>query len=446
MHPLELMICSSGQGLSGNAIPEASAGDLQPSSKSGAPHSSDVHVGAAFVESLQAFTAAGRQTQTEMTNGVSFCVNAFWTSRQRQGDPIHEVSYRACFKPELAEFFIERLSRPGDTVYDPFSGRGTTAIQSGLMGRNAIANDVNPLAAMLARPRTQPPTMEEVAARLSEIDWQAYSEPVDDLLVFFHPGTFREILALRDYLLDRERSGSLDAVDDWIRMVALNRLTGHSPGFLSVYTMPPNQAVSLEAQRKINERRKQVPPYRNVVDVILAKTKSLLRGGQCAHGVAATFLTGLAQCSGVLTNTVDLVVTSPPFLDIVQYSKDNWLRCWFAGINPAEVSISMHRNPEHWRAFIHDVLADLARVVKPGGHICFEVGEVRKGTVCLEELVLEATRGLPFEVVCVVVNDQRFTKTSNCWGVDNNVSGTNSNRVMVMRRMNPTEVPVAGLL
>ena len=40
----------------------------------------------------------------------------------------------------------------------------------------------------------------------------------------------------------------------------LNRLTGHSAGFFSVYTMPPNQAVSIESQRKINTRRRQSPP------------------------------------------------------------------------------------------------------------------------------------------------------------------------------------------
>ena len=43
-------------------------------------------------------------------------------------------------------------------------------------------------------------------------------------------------------------------------MVAINRLTGHSPGFFSVYTMPPNQAVSAVSQRKINAARGQMPP------------------------------------------------------------------------------------------------------------------------------------------------------------------------------------------
>ena len=52
--------------------------------------------------------------------------------------------------------------------------------------------------------------------------------------------------------------------DKWIMTVATNRLTGHSKGFFSVYTMPPNQAVTAKGQIKINEKRKQIPEYRDV--------------------------------------------------------------------------------------------------------------------------------------------------------------------------------------
>ena len=62
-------------------------------------------------------------------------------------------------------------------------------------------------------------------------------------------------------------------------MVALNRLTGHSPGFFSVYTLPPNQAASLTAQRKINEKRGQTPPHRDVDAIILKKSRGLLADG-----------------------------------------------------------------------------------------------------------------------------------------------------------------------
>ena len=78
----------------------------------------------------------------------------FWTARQRQAHALHEVSYRACFKPQLPAFFIERLTAPGDVVYDPFMGRGTTPLQAALMGRGAVGSDINPLSAALVRPAT----------------------------------------------------------------------------------------------------------------------------------------------------------------------------------------------------------------------------------------------------------------------------------------------------
>ena len=136
-------------------------------------------------------------------------------------------------------------------------------------------------------------------------------------------------------------------------------------------------------------------------------------------------------------------MTSPPFLDQVDYRTDNWLRCWFAGIDRDAVPIAAHRTPEAWRAFVHASLRDIARTLKrPGGFLAFEVGEVRGGKVLLEDRlgrglcanVVEAATGLPLAVEGVMVNEQSFTKTANCWGVANNRKGTNTNRIVLMRK------------
>ena len=76
-------------------------------------------------------------------------------------------------------------------------------------------------------------------------------------------------------LADRRGRGEADPVLAWIRMVAVNRLTGHSPGFFSVYTLPPNQAISPENQVKINEKLGQKPQYRDVRALILRKSMQL---------------------------------------------------------------------------------------------------------------------------------------------------------------------------
>ena len=400
-------------------------------------------------DELRAFTGFGRPTVVEEVAAAdgSFSVpgfrNEFWTSRQRAASSLHEVSYRACFKPALPRFFIERASEPGEVVHDPFLGRGTTAVEAALLGRVPVGSDVNPLSAVLTRPRFAPPKLAEVEARLGELELGGGTgDGPEELLVFYHPETLREIAGLRAWFLEREAEGTLDAVDAFIRMVAVNRLTGHSPGFFSVYSMPPNQAVTVQAQRKINERRRQTPPRRDVRELIVRKARSLL--ADVDDGVRAT-LAGIADRAQIHTATaaatsaipdasVDLVVTSPPFLDVVQYAADNWLRCWFCGIDPDEVEITHARGLPAWEAAMTDALRELHRVVRPDGHVAFEVGEVRGGEVQLERHVLTCARDAGFDPAWVLIHDQEFTKTANCWGVSNNARGTNTNRVVYLRR------------
>jgi SAM-dependent methyltransferase len=373
---------------------------------------------------------------------IDVYTNEFWTSRQRAANALHQVSYRACFKPQLPRFFIELLTRPGESVYDPFMGRGTTLIEAALMQRVPIGCDVNPVSVALTVPRLNPPTLLEIRTRLADIDFSNGRALPEDLLVFYHPETLLEICALKAHLEHRARVRALDATDQWIRMVALNRLTGHSRGFFSVYTMPPTQAVSVDAQARINRNRRQVPARRSVPALILAKSESLLRdcdasARQVLSGVArrGKLITSSAESTPeVESGSVSLVVTSPPFLDTVDYASDNWLRCWFCGIDPTQLGISVARRLDEWSAIMGRVFQELFRILRPGGHVAFEVGEIRSGRLRLEESVVPQASAAGFEPVLVMINSQRFTKTANCWGVQNNHKGTNTNRIVVLEK------------
>ena len=406
---------------------------------------------AAPADDLAAFVYDGRPTERTSTDledpqggtlSVPTFINEFWTSKQRAAHSLHEVSYRACFKPQLPRFFIERLTRPGDRVYDPFMGRGTTLLESALLGRTPVGCDVNPLSRVLVEGRLAPPSAEAVADRLAAVELSADTADDDPLLVFYHPSTLAQIRALRTYLLDRATAGTVDEVDRWIRMVAVNRLTGHSPGFFSVYTLPPNQAVSVDGQRKINAKRGQAPPPRDVRALILRKTRALLADCDGASRVAlrasapgAQLLTATAEWTPEIPDgSIDLVVTSPPFLDVVDYAGDNWLRGWFCGIDPTTVSITIARRIDDWCEAMTRVFAELRRVVRVGGYVAFEVGEVRGGSIQLERFVIPAASRAGLVPELVLINAQDFTKTANCWGVSNNSKGTNTNRVVLLRR------------
>ena len=399
---------------------------------------------------LAAFNEFGAATSTQSkTDGVRFTeaeipvyLNEFWTSKQRAANRLHEISYRACFKPQLPRFFIERLTNPGDIVFDPFMGRGTTLLEAALLGRVPLGCDANPLCQKLIAPRLDPPIILEVQERLVEINFDAGAKIPKDLLVFYHPQTLQQICALRSYLLGREKSHLLDSVDAWIQMVALNRLTGHSPGFFSVYTMPPNQAVSIESQLRINKRLGQKPEFRSVPDLILAKTKSLIgnlseaeRKTLRASGAKAKILVrSCERLPEISDDSIDLVVTSPPFLNVVDYASDNWLRNWFVGLDENTAQFVIHKKLADWEASMGRVLLELHRILQPGGWIAFEVGEIQRGRIQLEDSVISAGMVAGLEPELVLINSQQFTKTANCWGVRNNDLGTNTNRVVLFQK------------
>jgi len=366
------------------------------------------------------------------------CISGeLWTAKQRQGHSIHEISYRACFKPQLPNYFITHFSERGDTVLDPFMGRGTTPIEASLMGRKVIGSDVNPLSLMLTRPRLNPPKPGMVARRLDEISQDGVVDAADEkLLVFYHPRVLQKIVSIKEWIQRREKDKAYDEVDDWIRMVCINRMSGHSPGFFSVRTMPPNQAVSVEAQEKINRKNNRRPQDKDVKEIILRKTRSLLRSPMPEMKQKTQFKCASARDLGwIADESVDLTVTSPPFMNVVDYAKDNWLRCWFAGIDPAKIPFDHHGKKENWGKFVRKALREIQRVTVAGGTVAFEVGEIQGGKTMLEEDVMNAAAGLPLRVEKIYINRQRFTKTANCWNVSNNTRGTNTNRVVLMRKL-----------
>ena len=375
-------------------------------------------------------------------NGEKLIFGNFWTNKQRCGNNIQEISYRACFKPQLPDFFLLRYSKKGDIVLDPFSGRGTTTIESALLGRIPISNDINPISRIFTEPRLMPPKFEEILTRLSNITFDINESADIDLSMFYERKTEGEIVSLKKYLISKQEEGKEDYIDKWIRMVATNRLSGHSAGFFSVYTLPPNQSALQEEQIRINERLNQKPEYRDVKKIILKKSKSLLkditpeiRENMFHISKYAMFLENDSRSlKEVNDNSVDITITSPPFINLVDYVKDNWLRLWFNGYDYSKFKgkITIINNLNKWSLFIKETLKEIYRVSKIEGYVAFEVGETQKAD--LSEIVYKTGIELGFKHIATFINIQSFTKTSNIWGVDNNKKGTNTNRIVLFQK------------
>src|SRR6266571_3862515 len=175
---------------------------------------------ASFLDELASFRQFRTSTQVtslgEGKDAVPVFINEFWTSKQRAASSLHEISYRACFKPQLPRFFVERLTAENDTVYDPFLGRGTTMIEAALLGRRVAGCDINPLSSILTAPRLRPPTVRDVRERLASLDLNYDGELNEELLTFYHLDTLREICALRSHLSSDDVDPAVAELDNWI--------------------------------------------------------------------------------------------------------------------------------------------------------------------------------------------------------------------------------------
>ncbi len=77
--------------------------------------------------------------------------------------------YPAKMIPHMARFLIQKVSKNGETILDPFCGSGAVLVESIISGRNAIGVDLNPIAILLAKAKTIPFDPDILELQLEEL-------------------------------------------------------------------------------------------------------------------------------------------------------------------------------------------------------------------------------------------------------------------------------------
>lgn len=308
-------------------------------------------------------------------------------SPRRWGHSLHTVcSYFAMFPPQVPHVFIRWLTEPGDVVYDPFSGRGTTVLEACRMGRVGYGSDANPLAWVLTGAKADPPTPGEAEARLKEL--RVACEPMDpeaapdNIRMLYHRDVLGQLLWLRETLDPTDRT------DRFILALLLGVMhANYKPGKLArglSISMPNTFSMAPGYVRKYIDEHDLQPPDISVFDLLDRKMSRLdlpltptVRGRawlQDVRGEIPPFL---------LENPAKLVFTSPPYLGVIKYGKYNWIRLWLLKQEPKAVDAKLvaTASPTRYLAFIKDSLEALAPSVRDDGYLCLMIGDVaRKDT------------------------------------------------------------------
>lgn len=313
-------------------------------------------------------------------------------------------------KTGIVSSMVQNFSRPGDWVCDPFSGCGVVSLESVLLGRKARANDLSPYAVCVTRGKlSAPPTVEQAESRCEELieyvdrRWKIHDLRTVDAWVrhFFHPQTLKETLAAFEFCRNRR---------DWFLAACLCGILHHQrPGFLSypashmvpylrTTLFPPDDFPELYTYRSLAER------LRKKVKRAYRRTNLTLTWTERDYEVTRKNARSLPFAD----SSVDLILTSPPYYDVLDYARDNRLRLWFLGQKDwRDLSRRLTTSNSKYEDQMKECLNEMYRVLKPRKACLLIVGEVQRngntrdtGAV-LGRLACEVTSG-GFVLDCVV--------------------------------------------
>lgn len=288
------------------------------------------------------------------------------------------------FPEGFAERWINELTKPGDVVLDPFCGRGTAPFQALLMGRGAIAGDINPVAYCITRAKTNAPTLRAVRGRLTRLEneYEDAATTIEALPDFFHhaysPKTLKQIVYLRSRL--RWRESDVDCMIAALLLGSLHGESERSPAYLSNQmprTISTKPAYSIRYWRK----RRLKPPNRDAFSLLRGRAGYRYASPR-PEGRATVLCTDMRELPRkpiVKEQSIRAVITSPPYLDITNFEEDQWLRLWFLDGPPEPTRFRLSRDDRHYNldaywALIGDTWRTLGQLLEPGGHAVFRLG------------------------------------------------------------------------
>ena len=300
-----------------------------------------------------------------------------WAGSALQAEStLHQLSpYIGKLKSSIAGSLISQFTEANDLIYDPFSGSGTVALEAWAAGRNVLANDLSPYAALLTRAKLFPYVSFEVA--IEELETFSHEanrerERIDLRSIpawvrqFFHRETLREALAWT-HVLRRHRR--------WFLLASLLGILHHQrPGFLSfpsshtvpylrLKAFPPAKFPELYEYRSLRDRleAKVKRAFRRVPELDYALKRQCF--SQSAHLLAPKIL-------------ADAIITSPPYMRQLDYARDNRLRLWFLGIDdPRALDKAISPRKEAFLKLMRQCFRKWKTVVKPQKYCVLVVGD-----------------------------------------------------------------------
>lgn len=247
--------------------------------------------------------------------------------------------YYAMFPLEFAFDVVNRFSEPGDYIIDPFAGRCSSIYAGGVLGRNSLGVEINPVGWIYGHVKLNPADKGDVLNRLLDLYGQRYDYKTESqALPEFYRICFCDevlffLLASR-HLLDWQ----YDSVDATLMSIILIYLHGKIGSALSNQmrmTKSMGMNYSVEWWKK---KAMTIPPAVNPCDFLYQKIIwRYAKGTPQVADSAVIFGDSSIELYDVVRRAQDndirfsLLFTSPPYQSVTNYHADQWIRLWLLG-------------------------------------------------------------------------------------------------------------------
>lgn len=222
-------------------------------------------------------------------------------------------TYPAMFIPQVARRLLETYSKEGDTICDIFCGSGTALVESKVLGRNAYGIDLNPLAIFLAKAKTtliEPTKLTKAYFTLLDNLEKAKSTAVvapefHNIDFWFQGPVIKKLAQLKK---------AIQEIDD---KVIRNFLLA---AFSETVRLSSNtKSGEFKLVRRKGEKLEQHNPdvfgvFRKRVEANIAGMEEFYRDAK--RNVWTKIILGdSSRDNGIKENSIDCIVTSPPYGD-----------------------------------------------------------------------------------------------------------------------------------
>ena len=346
--------------------------------------------------------------------------------------------YPCKFVPQIPQQIISKYSKEGDLILDPFCGSGTTLTEASLLNRNAVGIDINPVGALSAKVKTTTLSksdkqvaiklLDKIACKTSssfekfvESNFEEKFVPdFDNLNHWFLPFVIKELAVLKKLILEVKNSKARNFL-----LVAFSNVI--------VSISKQDSETRYVAVKKDTKKHQLFAMFSKKVGQMLQRNDEYAK--QRSKSKISVFHADSRRMPQVSDSSVNLILTSPPYLNTFDYYLYHKLRIVWLGFSPKtmrDLEMGCHHTSSkyvtgfgRYKQDLSDIFAEFHRVLTKDGKVCLIIGDaqVEKRRIDILSLVKELAIQHKFEIEDVI--SQKLKKATRSFNAKFSTSGKN---------------------